>query len=62
MCRWKAKAGPRFGMEKIDVMEKWKKKEKKSHFTSRVFQHKWTTFTPGPLAEAHNSLHSYANR
>lgn len=38
------------------------KKEKKSHFTLRVFHHKWTTSTPGPLAEAHNSVHSYANQ
>lgn len=29
MCRWKGKAGPRFGMEGMDVMAKWKKKKRK---------------------------------
>lgn len=33
-----------------------KKKKRKSHFTLRIFHHKWTTSTSGPLAEAHNSL------
>lgn len=42
--------------------EMGKKKEKKSHFTLRVFHHKWTTSTPGPLAAAHNSSQSYANQ
>lgn len=38
------------------------KKEEKNHFTLRVFHHKWTTSTPGPLAKAHNRLHLYANQ
>lgn len=51
----RAKRGPRSEMEGL------RKKEKTSHFKSRVFHHKWTTSTHCPLAEAHNRLHSYAN-